>query len=217
MLKYFNQQWDTVPLVVVDVETTGTQPGRDRVVQVGLARFENGIMVGARASLIDPGMPIPEASTVIHGITDMAVQGMPTLEAFFEGAEVKALIADCQPCAYNASFDRRFVPSFTEDHSWPWCDPLVLIRKVDRWERGAGRHKLEAACARHGIELTNAHSADGDAKAAGELFYKLGRQEFPAEYTMGRLLIWQQREDAEEWARHMKWRANAPPREQVNG
>lgn len=42
MLKYFNQQWDTVPVCVIDTETTGVQPGRDRTVQVGVVRFEGG-------------------------------------------------------------------------------------------------------------------------------------------------------------------------------
>ena len=213
MLKYFNQQWDTVPLVVVDVETTGTQPGRDRVVQVGLARFENGAMVASRASLIDPGIPIPEAATVIHGITDLAVQGMPKLEAFFEDEETKALLADAQPAAFNAHFDRHFVPPLLDDATWPWVDPLTLVRKVDRYVRGSKRHRLTAACARYGIELTNAHSADGDAKAAGDLFYKIGRSKFPKVYTMGRLLSWQLKEEAHEWARFHEWKVNAPPLE----
>lgn len=42
MLKYFNQQWDTVPVTIIDTETTGVQPGRDRTVQVGIVRFEGG-------------------------------------------------------------------------------------------------------------------------------------------------------------------------------
>jgi hypothetical protein len=61
--------------------------------------------------------------------------------------------------------------------------------------------------------LTNAHSADGDAKAAGELFFKLGREKFPKAYTMGRLLSWQRQQEAIEWARFNQWLSSQPPRE----
>jgi DNA polymerase III subunit epsilon len=213
MLRFFNQQWDTVPLVVIDTETTGMHRGRDRAVQVGIARFENGAMVAARASFIDPGFPIPADATAIHGITDIAVAGMPTIEAFFDEPETQALLADSQPAAFNAEFDRYFVPPFQPDTSWPWVDPLVLVRKVDRYVRGSKRHRLTAACERYGIDLTNAHSADGDAKAAGELFFKLGREKFPKAYTMGRLLSWQRQQEAIEWARFNQWLSSQPPRE----
>jgi DNA polymerase III subunit epsilon len=214
MLKFFNTQWDTVPVVVIDTETTGTHRGRDRTVQVGICRFENGIAVATRVSFIDPGIPIPAAATEIHGITDVAVAGMPTLESFLDEPETRAILADAQPCAFNADFDRAFVPAFQEDTTWPWVDPLVLVRKVDKWAPGKGRHKLANTCARHGVELGNAHSADADAKAAGELLYKLGRATFPKIYTMGRLLIWQRRQEAEQWGEHMTWRANQPPLEE---
>jgi DNA polymerase III epsilon subunit-like protein len=214
MLRFFNTQWDEVPVCFLDTETTGTQPGRDRTVQVGIVRFERGEVVGSVSSFINPGIPIPEAATAIHGITDVAVQGAPTLGEYFERADVMRLLAEAQYGAYNQAFDRQFVPPIGEDWAYPWVDPLPLVRKVDKFAPGKGRHRLEAACARHGVALTEAHSAEADARAAGQLFFKLGRATFPSVYTMGRLLTWQRREEAQQWAEHMAWRASLPPREE---
>jgi DNA polymerase-3 subunit epsilon len=215
MLKYFNQQWDAVPLIVVDTETTGTQPGRDRTVQVGLVRFEGGVAVASSCALINPCMPIPATATAIHGITDEMVGGAITLAEYFALPRTIDLLRDAQPAAYNAQFDRYFVPPFGEDWSYPWADSLSLVRKVDRFVKGKGRHKLSAACARHGVELGGAHDAGADARAAGELLYVLGRKTFPKHYTMGALLSWQRREEADEWARFMGWLSQQPPREEA--
>lgn len=217
MFKYFNAQWDSVPTAWIDTETTGVCPGTDRCVQVAVVRFEAGLPVGMAQDFINPGRPIPESATAIHGITDIAVKDAPTIEAFMARADVLALLEGAQPAAYNAPFDKHFVPPFG-DWTWPWLDALSLVRKVDRFASGKGRHKLEPTCKRHGIDLTDAHDAGADARAAGQLFYKLGRQTFPTHYTLGSVLGWQRRVEAEEWHRFMSWLANQPPKEtQDNG
>lgn len=219
MLRFFNEQWDAVPTAFLDTETTGRFPGRDRTVQVGVVRFERGEVVGSVWSYIDPGIPIPAEATAVHGITDDMVRGAPKLDEYLEREDVQRLIRDAQPGGYNHGFDKRFLPPIGDvDWDWPWVDPLTLIRKVDRYVRGAGKQKLAAACERHGVTLLSAHSAAADAEAAGQLFYKIGRREFPERYTMGQLLSWQQRAEAAEWERFWSWRASAPPRDaQTNG
>jgi DNA polymerase III subunit epsilon len=213
MLKFFNTPWHLVPTVWLDTETTGVDPGLDRCVQIAAVRFEGGEPVAALQSLVNPGMPIPAESTAIHGVTDQAVEGAPTVEAFMARPDVRALLADAQPAAYNAGFDRQFIPPFGEDWTWPWLDSLSFVRKADRYVRGSKRHRLAAACARHGVELPQAHEATSDATAAGRLLYKLARERLPDGYTMGQLLGWQRRLEAVEWFRHMSWRSTLPPRE----
>lgn len=211
MLRYFNQQWDTVPVCVIDTETTGVQPGRDRTVQVGIVRFEGGAAVGSFSSLINPGVPIPASATAIHGITDEMVGGAPTLAEYFAHPSTLKLLEDAQPAAFNSPFDKLFVPPFMEDWTWAWLDALSLIRVVDRYAKGAGRHKLAACCARHGIALTEAHSASADARAAGELLYKLG----PGVYgkaSLGEVLRQQGVAEAQERFRFLSWLSRQPPR-----
>src|SRR5688572_7062998 len=128
MIKLFSQRWDAVSTVWVDVETTGTIPGRDAAVQVALVRFEHGVPGRRFVSLLSPGMPIPEAATAVHGITDEMVVGAPTIQEVFARDDVRDLLVDAQPGAFNATFDRAFVPLQTwgEDWGWPWLDPLTL-------------------------------------------------------------------------------------------
>jgi DNA polymerase-3 subunit epsilon len=215
MIKFFNEPWESVPTAWIDTETTGTKVGKDRCCQIAVVRFERGAQVGMAEDFINPGIPIPTEATAIHGITDLSVKDAPSIESFMARADVQELLEGAQPAAYNAPFDKNFVPPFGEDWTWPWLDCLSLVRKVDRFAKGAGRHRLEATCKRHGIELIGAHGAGPDARAAGQLFYKLARVEFPAGYTLGQALGWQRRVECEEWIRFMGWLSTQPPREQV--
>src|SRR6478609_879649 len=208
MLTRFNDQWDSVPLVVLDTETTGKQPGTDRTVSFGLARFENGVFVAGVERFVNPGIPIPAEASEIHGITDAMVTDAPALHDAFFHPEVAALLEGAQPAAYNAPFDRHFVPPFGADWTWPWLDGLALVRKADRFAKGKGRHKLSITCARHGVSLTAAHSAGADARACGELIYKIGREILPAGYSLGQALGFCRRAEAEEWFRFNEWLSN---------
>src|ERR1044071_5130857 len=187
MLSFFNRVWSEVPTVWIDTETTGTHAGIDRAVSIAIVRFESGRLVGEFSSLVQPGRAIPKEASDIHGITLHDVAEAPSIGHVLGRDEVRRLLDGAQPAAYNAPFDRHFIPPFGHDWAWPWLDSLSLVRVVDRFARGKGRHKLEAACQRHGIALGKAHDAASDARAAGELFYKLA----PGQYgraTLGHVL-----------------------------
>lgn len=211
MIRFFNTDWSAVPTVWIDTETTGVKPGTDRCVQIAVVRFEGGVPVGSAQDFVNPGIPIPEAATAIHGITDVAVKDAPPIQAFMARSDVQSLLDGAQPAAYNAPFDKHFVPPFGEDWTWSWLDALSLIRVVDKYARGAGRHKLAACCARHGVDLTQAHSASADARAAGELFYKLAPKVY-GKATLGEVLLQQGIAETEERFRFLSWLSRQPPR-----
>lgn len=209
--RLFNLAWEEAPIVVIDVETTGVIPGLDAAVQVALVRFENRKVVGRFSTLVNPGpRGIPKEATAIHGITYKQVRDAdaPFIETVFLNSDVRGLLKDAQPAAYNASFDQRFVPaSAFEDWTWPWLDPLIAVRAVDRYVRGEGRHKLEAACARRGIPLVGAHDAAADAEATGKLLYHV-LSEVPqvVDQSLGTVLAWQMRTEADQWANYNDYR-----------
>lgn len=208
--------WLTVPFAVIDFETTGLRPGLDRAVEVGIARFEQGRLVTQCGSLLDPAIPIPPEVTKVHGITDDQVRGMPSVSDFFASAAAQDALHGAQPAAYNASFDRWFVPpSALPDWTWPWLDALPLVRVVDRWVRGAGRHRLSTTCARHGVALANAHRAEDDARAAGELLLKLVAKHWAEPPCLGDLLGWMRQREADQWLDFNSWLARQPEREPV--
>lgn len=220
MLTSFHKHWSKVPTVWIDTETTGARPGRDKAVSVAIVRFEGGRPIDSFGVEVDPGIPIPPEATAIHGITDAMVQGKKRIEEVFALPGVQTLLAGAQPAAYNAPFDRHFVPPFGEDWTWPWLDCLSLVRVVDRFVRGKGRHKLAVVAQRHGIAEWKAHDSLGDATAAGLLFHKLIPQiqshdcdRQLHEMTLGELLRWQRDQESNEWYRFTDWRARQPPME----
>lgn len=224
----FHAPWRDVDQAWIDVESTGVRCGIDRAVEVGIVRTTGGgEVIGSFCTRVDPGMPIPAEATAIHHITDADVAGKPTIGEVFEREEVRQLLHGAQPCAYNGSFDRHFVPaSAFADWSWPWIDCYVLVKHVDKWVSGKGRHKLANACERHGVALELAHSAMADAVAASRLFHVLmsrhGHEMVPERQrskisTIGQLLTWQQVRGGEQWGDLHGWLARQPARAEGAG
>ena len=116
---------DTPKLVaaVVDVETTGTNPDRDRIIELGICLFEydrqNGWIykvLGSWEWLEDAGFPIPPEITKITGITDEMVAGHRIDDRAVNNLIDRAVLV----IAHNADFDRRFLerrlPAFATKH-----------------------------------------------------------------------------------------------------
>jgi DNA polymerase III epsilon subunit-like protein len=179
---------------------------------VGLARYEAGKLVAQLESTLDPGIPILPEAAAIHGITDDMVKGAHSPEEFFDQPYVREIMAGAQPGAYNAPFDRNFMPvNVLPDDCWPWLDAMVVTQVVDQYARGAGRFKLTSACERHGIPLANAHSALADATAAGALFYTLLRLVNGGPLMpLGRCLTWIESERAKQWYEFHNWMSKQP-------
>ncbi len=87
------------PLVVFDVEATGLNKRTDRIVAIGLVRFEPIGTSEQISYLLNPGIPIPEEATAIHGISDDDVKDAPT---FADMAEIlERHFADADLAGYN--------------------------------------------------------------------------------------------------------------------
>jgi DNA polymerase-3 subunit epsilon len=88
------------PLVVFDLETTGTDVDKDRIVQIGLIRVEPD---GGRRSwehLVNPERPIPPEATAVHGIRDEHVRDEPTFAQL--RAEIEQWFAGADLAGYNS-------------------------------------------------------------------------------------------------------------------
>jgi DNA polymerase-3 subunit epsilon len=69
------------PLIVFDIEATGTSPRADRIIELAAIRIEpDGTEVNGYW-LLNPEMSIPEDSIAIHGITNDIVKDCPTFKA----------------------------------------------------------------------------------------------------------------------------------------
>lgn len=175
--------WVDSPIVFIDTETTGTDPQRDRVIEVGIVFAKNGAILQRLSWLIDPGIPIPEESTTVHGIRDEDVRGKPKFEQV--AGEILAALRDAIPAAYNAEFDRAFLraelgrladqpttlpPALRREVEW--LDPLVFAREIYKDEQSRA---LGEMAQRLGIALERAHRATDDAEAALLVLFALAK------------------------------------------
>ncbi len=83
------------PLAVFDLETTGTDIVDDRIVEISIVKILPDQSVNTKTLKINPGIPIPTASSIVHGIYDQDVQDAPTfkqvakeLNDFFKGCDL---------------------------------------------------------------------------------------------------------------------------------
>jgi DNA polymerase III subunit epsilon len=172
-------EWIELPVAMIDVETTGTDASVDRVVELAIVLGRKGEVVSRNAWLVNPGRPIPQEATAIHGISDADVADKPTFADVSK--EISAALERALPAAYNASFDRGFLlaeiqRAAGDDASLPpalrrdieWLDPLVWARHI---QATAKSRALGDVAARLGIELDHAHRATADAEAALRVMY----------------------------------------------
>lgn len=162
----------TRALIVLDLETTGTNVKEDRIVELG---FRVWYPDGSNKSwnrFIDPGCPIPADATQVHHITDEMVAGSPTFAQLAEN--LSRGFRDCDYCGYNVHFDLRVLEAEMHRAGVNWTpgdarvlDPLALWRILEpRTLSDAVRRFLKR-------EPTEAHRALGDADDAMEILEAL--------------------------------------------
>jgi DNA polymerase III epsilon subunit-like protein len=67
-------------LVAVDLETTGLDPMRDAIIEVGAVRFKNGVIIEEFQTMVHPNISIPPYITFLNNIRDEDVAGAPRIE-----------------------------------------------------------------------------------------------------------------------------------------
>ena len=70
------------PLAFIDLESTGTSPSSDRIVEIAILKVNPDGGEDFRCNRVNPGVPIPAEATAIHGITDADVASEPTFMAY---------------------------------------------------------------------------------------------------------------------------------------
>ena len=159
--------------VVFDSETTGLDPAKDDIVQLGAVRIVNGKVIKAEVfdALVNPGKPIPPASTKVHHVSDDMVADAPPFNHVH--ARFHAFARDAVIIAHNAPFDMAFLhrvndPAFDN----PILDTVHLSAIVFG---GSATHTLDALCDRLDVTIPPdlRHTALGDAMATAEAFVAL--------------------------------------------
>ena len=166
-------------LVLIDVETTGANPVRDRVTEIAVLRIERGEIVERWESLVNPECPIPPLIQRLIGITDDMVAGAPTFAELADA--VRARLGTAVFVAHNARFDYGFIRSEFARLGQTFDAPVLCTVKLSRaLYPEHHRHGLDALIARHGFSCDARHRAMGDTEVLWQ-FARLVTATFPAD------------------------------------
>jgi len=153
-------------LVIVDVETTGTDPKMADLVEIAAVKISNGTIVDRWSTYVDPGRPI--VGNQMHGITDDDVRGAPSAADAVRSALDFA--GDATLVGHNVGFDIGFLEAALGDGTriepGRYLDTLVIAR--DGYP-DLENYKLETLSRFFGIDLTQSHRALPDAEATANL------------------------------------------------
>jgi DNA polymerase-3 subunit epsilon len=157
------------PLVFFDLETTGTDPGSDRIVEISVLRLAPDGGREGRTRRINPERPIPPEATAIHGIGDEDVRDEPTFRQIARG--LLDFLAGADLAGFNVlRFDLPLL-----DREFRECGlelDLAARRIVDALAifHRKERRDLEAAVSFYlGRSHDGAHSAEADVQATAEV------------------------------------------------
>jgi DNA polymerase-3 subunit alpha (Gram-positive type) len=154
--------------VVFDIETTGLDPAKDQITEIGAVKIRNKRIVDKFHTLINPCIPIPAEITELTGINDEMVKDSPTIRQVMP--EFLDFAKDSILAAHNASFDMGFIYEKSAGMGLKpqnrVLDTLSLSRKLFPFLK---THKLGAVAKHLGIRMDRAHRADDDARAAAQI------------------------------------------------
>lgn len=161
---------------IVDIETTGTNPKVDRMIQFGCALVEKGEIVGRFSTDINPGQAISKQIQSLTQISNQQVKKAP----FFEdvAATIYNLLEDTVFVAHNIHFDYHFL-----NQELIRCGmPALTIPGIDTVELAQiflpteASFRLNDLAESLGIEHTNPHQAASDAEVTAQLLIEIERR-----------------------------------------
>ena len=161
----------TKPLIVFDIESTGPNPAKDRIIEISMQKFMPDGSEVSKTWLMNPTVSIPQESSEIHGYYDADVEGKPTFEDLAD--ELIAFIDNADFAGYNSG--RFDVPLLVEEFLRLDKDLALenrmhidVMRIFMKKEQRTLQAALKFYC---NEELENAHKADVDVAATSKVLF----------------------------------------------
>ncbi len=157
--------------VVFDLETTGFHSEKNKIIEIGAVKVEQGQITKRFSTFVNPKVPIPFDIEQLTSINDQMVMNAPPIEEalpqFMEFCEGAVMVA------HNADFDMSFIKSNCEKQNLP-CDKTVLdtVSLARFLLPQLNRFKLDTVAKALNISLDHHHRAVDDAECTAEIFVK---------------------------------------------
>ncbi len=153
-----------LPLVFLDLETTGGNATFDRITEVGLIEVSKGVQTDVWSSLVNPQTRIPGFIESLTGISNAMVADAPRFadiaKRLFSRLEGKVLVA------HNARFDYGFLKAEFERAGMAYRSRVLCTAKLSRALFPEHRqHNLDSLITRHNLACSARHRALGDTEA----------------------------------------------------
>jgi DNA polymerase-3 subunit epsilon/ATP-dependent DNA helicase DinG len=155
-------------LVALDIETTGLDPKKDAIIEIGAVKFRDLQVLDEFHYLINPGRPIPPFITQLTGIGDEMVARAPGIAEIYP--RLQAFVGDAPVVGHNIAFDLSFLRR---------RGGLGGNEAIDTYELAAvllpsaERYNLSALAERFEITLPADHRALNDARVTHQLYLLL--------------------------------------------
>ncbi|MGB2593987.1 MAG: 3'-5' exonuclease, partial [Pseudolabrys sp.] len=161
--------------VVIDTETTGLDPRKAWIVEIAAVRLVTGRLQPKPEfrQLLRPGEPIPEVAIGIHGIEDATVADAPAFADIWP--ELSSFIGDAVVIGHALGFDLAVLKRECERASIDWTRPHILDTRLlaEVVEPDLAGYSLDSLATWLGVEITDRHSALGDALVCAQIFLAL--------------------------------------------
>ena len=165
--------------ICLDLETTGLNPKKDRIIEIGAVKVRDGKIVDTFQSLIDPKQELGERVESLTSIASKELCGQPTIQEILP--DLKEFLEEDVLLGHRVLFDYSFLKrAFTNAKiifERKGLDTLKLARK---FVTDCESKKLESLCQHYGIRH-QAHRALGDAVATVELYQILAEKYYQKE------------------------------------
>ena len=158
--------------MVFDIETTGFSPIKNKIIEIGAVKVEQGKIVDRFSTFVNPQTPIPFHIERLTGIDDGMVVGAKTIEEILP--EFMEFCKGAVMVAHNASFDMSFIIHNAKilgmEYQPTYVDTVGLARFL---LPRLNRYKLDKVAKELGVVLENHHRAVDDAEATAGIFQRL--------------------------------------------
>jgi DNA polymerase-3 subunit epsilon len=157
------------PLAVIDVETTGTDAQKDRIVEISALKLLPDGQPQHRTRRLNPGIPIPEAATAVHHITDADVADAPRFAQLAGG--LLAFLDGCDLCGFNLKrFDLRLLcAEFARAGRTLALEGRAILDPMEIFHRQEPRDLAAAVRTYLARDHDAGHSAEADVLATAEV------------------------------------------------